>query len=88
MGPHHRSAIATLVERPTRYVKLAHLPAQDSSTLQAALVTTLGELAPDASKHLDLGPGDRDGQTPRCHRGHRHQDLLLRRRKPLAARQQ
>lgn len=44
VGPHHRSAIATLVERQTRYVKLVHLPAQDSATLRSQLVTALDEL--------------------------------------------
>ena len=44
VGPHHRSAIATLIERQTRYVKLVHLPAQDSATLRTGLVTTLEEL--------------------------------------------
>lgn len=37
-GPHHRSAIATLIERQTRYVKLVHLSAQDSATLRTGLV--------------------------------------------------
>lgn len=44
VGPHHRSAIATLIERQTRYVKLVDLPAQDSTTLRSGLVTTLEEL--------------------------------------------
>lgn len=44
VGPHHRSAIATLIERQTRYVKLVHLSAQDSATLRNGLVTTLEEL--------------------------------------------
>jgi IS30 family transposase len=44
VGPHHRSAIATLIEPQTRYVKLVHLSAQDSATLRNGLVTTLEEL--------------------------------------------
>lgn len=44
VGPHHRSAIATLVERKARYGKLVHLPAQDSATLRSRLVTTLDGL--------------------------------------------
>lgn len=31
VGPHNRSAIGTLVERQTRYVKLLHLPAHNST---------------------------------------------------------
>lgn len=44
VGPHHRSAIATLVERQTRYVKLVHLPAQDAATLRSRLVMTFAGL--------------------------------------------
>lgn len=36
VGPNHRSGIGTLVERQTRYVKLLHLTAQDSTTLQCS----------------------------------------------------
>lgn len=36
--------MATLVERQTRYVKLVHLPAQDSATLRSRLVTALDGL--------------------------------------------
>lgn len=44
VGPNHRSGIGTLVERQTRYTKLLHLPVQDSMTVHAALVRTLGQL--------------------------------------------
>nr|WP_220492150.1 IS30 family transposase [Propioniciclava sp. MC1683] len=44
VGPHHRSAIGTLVERQTRYVKLLHLASQDSLTLCASLAAALGPL--------------------------------------------
>lgn len=44
VGPNHRSGIGTLVERQTRYTKLLHLPVQDSMTVHAALVRTLGPL--------------------------------------------
>ena len=47
VGPHHRSAIATLVERQTRYVKLLHLPSLDSSALHAALVDIFGVIPPE-----------------------------------------
>lgn len=66
VGPHNRSAIGTLVERQTRYVKLLHLPAHNSIELHAALVRTLRELPPtlrrtltwdqgtEMAKHLDV----------------------------------
>lgn len=44
VGPHNRSAIGTLVERQTRFVKLLHLPAHNSTELLHALVRTLNEL--------------------------------------------
>ncbi|WP_293785318.1 IS30 family transposase [uncultured Aeromicrobium sp.] len=66
VGPHNRSAIGTLVERQTRYVKLLHLWAHNSIELHAALVRTLQELPPtlrrtltwdqgtEMAKHLDV----------------------------------
>ena len=42
VGSLHRSGIGTLVERQTRYVKLIHVPRQDSETLRAALLRDLG----------------------------------------------
>jgi len=66
VGPHNRSAIGTLVERQTRYVKLLHLPAHNSLELHAALVRVLAELPPplrrtliwdqgtEMAKHLDV----------------------------------
>lgn len=66
VGPHNRSAIGTLVERQTRYVKLLHLSAHNSIELHAALVRTLRELPPrlrrtltwdqgtEMAKHLDV----------------------------------
>ncbi len=66
VGPHNRSAIGTLVERQTRYVKLLHLPAHNSIELHAALVLVLGELptrlrrtltwdqGTEMAKHLDV----------------------------------
>lgn len=41
VGHHNRSAIGTLVERQTRYVKLLHLPAFNSIEMHAALVRRL-----------------------------------------------
>jgi IS30 family transposase len=57
VGPHHRSAIATLVERQTRYVKLVHLPAQDSATLRSGLVRTLHELPASLRQTLTWDQG-------------------------------
>lgn len=66
VGPHSRSAIGTLVERQTRYVKLLHLPAHNSLELHAALVRVFGQLpAPlrrtltwdqgtEMARHLDI----------------------------------
>nr|WP_218118424.1 IS30 family transposase [Tessaracoccus oleiagri] len=44
VGPHHRSAIGTLIERQTRYVKILHLPALNSHEMHAALVRTFRDL--------------------------------------------
>ncbi len=46
VGPAHRSAIATLVERHTRFVKLVHLPRQDSRALADALITEFFDVPP------------------------------------------
>lgn len=66
VGPHNRSAIGILVERQTRYVKLLHLPAHNSSELHMALVKLLNDLPPslrrtvtwdqgtEMAKHLDI----------------------------------
>ena len=44
VGPQHRSAIGTLVERHARYVKLLHLPRQDSVQLRDGLLRALAGL--------------------------------------------
>ncbi|NYG06907.1 IS30 family transposase [Phycicoccus badiiscoriae] len=66
LGPHNRSAIGTLVERQTRYVKLLHLPAHTSAGLHEAVVRSFGHLPPglrrsitwdqgtEMAKHLDI----------------------------------
>lgn len=66
VGPHNRSAIATLVERQTRYLKLVHLPAHDSTELHRALVQVLRHLplrlrqtltwdqGTEMARHLDI----------------------------------
>ena len=57
VGPHNRSAIGTLVERQTRYVKLLHLPAHNSLELHAALVRTFGQLPPSLRRTLTWDQG-------------------------------
>jgi IS30 family transposase len=57
VGPNHRSGIGTLVERQTRYVKLLHLTAQDSTTLHAALVAALGVLPASLRRSLTWDQG-------------------------------
>lgn|GEM_PF-3003719 len=52
VGARHRSAIETLVERQTRYVKLLHLPSRNSQTLLSALVIGLGQPRQDLLKTL------------------------------------
>ncbi len=44
VGPGHRSAIGTLVERHTRFVKLIHLSGQDSRALRDAIIDELASL--------------------------------------------
>ena len=57
VGPNHRSGIGTLVERQTRYTKLLHLPVQDSMTVHAALVHTLGPLPAGLRRTLTWDQG-------------------------------
>jgi transposase, IS30 family len=45
VGPQHRSAIGTLVERHMRFVKLIHLPRPDSFQLRDGLLRELAGLA-------------------------------------------
>ena len=44
VGPGHRSAIGTFVERDTRTVRLLHLPARDADTLRAAIGARMSDL--------------------------------------------
>lgn len=46
VGPAHRSAIGTLVERQTRYVKFIHLPQQTAGALRDALIGDLAAMPP------------------------------------------
>lgn len=44
VGPGHRSAIGTLVERRTRMIRLLHLPTRDADTLRTAIHARMGDL--------------------------------------------
>lgn len=57
VGPHSRSAIGTLVERQTRFVRLLHLPAHNSTELLHALVRTLNELPPPLRRTVTWDQG-------------------------------
>lgn len=46
MGPKHQSAIATLVERQNRIVRLVRLTSADSETLRDELIDRMCDLPP------------------------------------------
>jgi IS30 family transposase len=56
-GPQHRTAIGTLVERHTRFLKLIHLPRPDSFQLRDALLRELAELPADLLKSITWDQG-------------------------------
>ena len=52
IGKDNRSAIATLVERATRYVMLVHLPqGRTPDKVRDALIDTIGRLPPNYAAH-------------------------------------
>ena len=85
VGPQHRSAIGTLVERQSRLVKLIHLPRPDSLSCARAAARA-GWVAGGAASVDHLGSGQRDGPPPGDHRGDRGQGVFLRRGQPMATR--
>lgn len=57
-GTQNRSAVATLVERKTRYVLLGHLPdSHGAEAVRASLVTTLGDLPEQLKRTLTWDQG-------------------------------
>ena len=73
------SAIATLVERQTRYCQLVALP--EGNQRRAGLRGAQGEhhdAARPASPLADLGPGKGDGRAPAVQRPDRRRGVLLR----------
>ncbi|WP_432177228.1 IS30 family transposase, partial [Streptomyces sp. Tue6028] len=58
IGKDHKSAIATLVERSTRYVMLAHLPdGYNATSTRDALVQTVQTLPPHLRRSLTWDQG-------------------------------
>lgn len=46
LGPSHRSAIGTLVERRTRLIRLLHLPTSDADAVRVAIGARMADLPP------------------------------------------
>lgn len=69
VGPRNRSAIGTLVERNTRYLRLVHLEASTAVATYESLVRVLGRVPQGfehgASEVPNLGSGQGDGQKLR-----------------------
>ena len=86
VGKNNRSAIATLVERQSRFVMLVGLDARTAPAVRAALTAHVSELPRAAHSDLDLGPRQRDGRPRRVHHRHRDAGLLLRPAITLATR--
>ena len=72
------SAMATLVERHSRFVMLVGLPNGHTADVVAdALTAKIAELPAAAAPLADLGPRQRDGPPRPLHRRHRRARLLL-----------
>lgn len=57
IGDNHLSAIATLVERQTRMVRLVHLPRNDADSLHTALVARMKDLPPALMRSITWDQG-------------------------------
>jgi hypothetical protein len=77
------TAIATLVERSTRFTHLIALP--DGIRAEPVRIALTASIATPLT---DLGPGQGDGRAREVHARQRPAGLLLRPPQPLAARQQ
>ena len=65
MGKDGNSAIATLVERSTRYVMLAHIADQRAETVRDALTTLIGRLPDHLRRSLTWDQGREMAQHAR-----------------------
>jgi hypothetical protein len=83
------TAIATLVERKTRFVMLVHLPHGHTADAVADALHRRGDHPPGAAAPVaDLGPGQGNGRARPLHHCHRRPGLFLRPAFTVAARQQ
>ena len=81
------SAIATLVERQTRYVQLVALPnGFKAEPVRQALVASIQTLPEQLCRSLTWDQGHEMAQHKQLIDRHRRADLLLRSPKPMAAR--
>ncbi len=73
----HRSHVATLVERQSRYVLLVRIPHRDSVTVAQALARRIQHLAYQLAAVADVGSRDRDGGAQSVHGGDECPGVLL-----------
>jgi hypothetical protein len=82
-----RTAVASIVDRATRYTLLIALPdGYKAERVADAVIARMRELPPLPTAEHDLGPGRGDGRARPHHRGAGHAGVLLRAAPPLAAR--
>ncbi|WP_435840402.1 IS30 family transposase [Streptomyces chartreusis] len=85
-GVRSQSAVATLVERRTRYLRLLPPPSGHSAShLRDALITILRPAAGASPTESHLGPGRRDGSPTRTRALLRRRHLLCPTRQSLSA---
>jgi transposase, IS30 family len=89
MGQANKTAIATLVERATRYTMLAHLPdGHNAEAVRDGPITTISTLLTHLRRSLTFDQGAEMAPPQTVLDGHRHGGLLLRSGQPLAAQHQ
>jgi IS30 family transposase len=71
------SAVATLVERSTRFTQLVRIEKITSETVAAALGTHIVTLPEQVRRSLTLRPGQGDGPSRAAHHRHRCGGVLL-----------